>query len=375
MLLVGAGLLARSLAAVYRGPGFDPRPVALLRLRPSLVGQSAARAKAFQEQVIRRLEALPGVVAASPADMPPLPDWGWVRPAWLPGREPADRARAIQVTGNIVGPHYFKTLGVPLLEGRDFESSDRPATPLVTIVDETLARQLWPDGGAAGQTLMLNGQAHRVVGIVRATRYRHAGEPLGPFAYTNFWQTPSIDRAPIDSRTHVRVAGDVRAMLPLIRREIAGIDPTVPISEDRPLTEWLDYSFLAVRAAGVMLGCFSALALFLSAIGLYGVVAATVSQRTREIAIRMALGAERDDVARLVVAHGATLAAIGTAIGLPAAWASSRWIASLLYGVDAFDPATTAVTALVLIGVALLASFLPARRALRVDPMVALRYE
>jgi hypothetical protein len=152
VLLVGAGLLARSLAAVYRGPGFDPRPVALLRLRPSLVGQSAARAKAFQEEVIRRLEALPGVVAASPADMPPLPDWGWVRPAWLPGREPADRALALQVTGNIVGPHYFRTLGVPLLEGRDFESSDRPATPLVTIVDETLARQLWPDGGAAGQT-------------------------------------------------------------------------------------------------------------------------------------------------------------------------------------------------------------------------------
>jgi putative ABC transport system permease protein len=217
--------------------------------------------------------------------------------------------------------------------------------------------------------------APRCLVVVRATRYRHAAEPLRPFAYTNFWQTPSIDRRPIDSRTQVRVAGDVRVMLPLIRRAIAAIDPTVPIIEDRPLTEWLDHSFLAVRAAGVMLGCFSALALFLSAIGLYGVVAATASQRRREIAIRMALGAERDDVARLVVGHGAMLAALGTASGLPAAWASARWIASLLYGVDAYDPATTAETALVLIGVALLASYLPARRALRVDPMVALRYE
>lgn len=297
-------------------------------------------------------------------------------PVWLPGEPaPADSRSAFQASYNVVGPRFFKTLGVPILDGRDFDDRDRPGDVKVAIVNDTLARHYWPGRSAIGQTLMANGRTVQIVGVIRTAQYHLETETPKPYVYIDYWQSEAIGRDAVDSRTHVRVQGPASAMLPMIRREIAAIDPTVPISEDRPLTEWLDYSFLAVRAAGLSLVCFSGLALFLSAIGLYGVVAATVSQRTREIAIRMALGAERTDVARLVVRHGAALAAIGAAIGLPAAWVSARLITSLLYGVGAFDPMTTIVTPFVLIGVALLASYLPSRRALRVDPMTALRYE
>jgi predicted permease len=377
VLLVGAGLLVRSLASVYAGPGFDPRPIVLLRLRPSLVAQSAAQAKSFQEEVIRRLEVLPGVVSASPAFYPPLP--GWDRhetDAWLPGQAAPSRGDpAFQSNYNIVGPRYLQTLGVSLIEGRDFDARDRLGSPDVAIANETLARHFWPGESAVGRTLMVNGRPTRIVGVARTAQYRAAGEPARPFLYVNYWQHRSIDREPVDSRTHVRVTGDARTMLPAIRREIVSVDPNVPISEDRPLTEWLDYSFLSVRAAGTLLACFSALALFLSAIGLYGVLASAVSQRTREIAIRMALGAGRSDVAKMVVRQGATLALIGTAIGLAAAFASARLLASFLYGIGEHDVFTTLAMPAILLMVALLASYLPARRATRVDPMAALRYE
>ncbi len=377
VLLVGAGLLVRSIASVYRGPGFDPHPIALLRLRPSLVAQTPAQAKAFQEEVIRRLEALPGVVSASPAFFPQLPGWDTnAIPVWLPGQPaPANRRSGFQASFNIVGPHFFKTLDVPMVEGRDFNAGDRRGTPDVVIVNDTLARHFWRGESALGRTLVANGQTYQVVGVARAAQYHNVMEAPRPYVYVNYWQRRSIDREPTDSRTHVRVAGDAMAMLPAIRREIAAVDPTVPIAEDRPLTEWLDYSFLPVRAAGTLLVCFSAIALFLSAIGLYGVLASAVSQRTREIAIRLALGAERGEVAKMVVRQGATLVGIGTAIGLTAAFASARLLTTFLYGVSQYDPLTAIAMPAVLMVVTLLASYLPARRAMRTDPMVALRYE
>jgi len=377
VLLVSAGLLIRSLASVYGGPGFDPRPIVLLRLSPSLIAQTPAQAKAYQQEVIRRLTSMPGVVSASPAFYPPLPGWDNNQmPVWLPGEAaPVDRRSGFQAAYNIVGPRYFETLGVPLVEGRDFNTGDRVGALDVAVVNETLARHFWPRENAVGRALVANGRTYQVVGVVRTRQYHNASEAPLPFVYVNFWQRASIDREPTDSRTHVRVAGDPRAMLGRIRQVIAGVDADVPISEDRPLTEWLDYTFLPVRAAGAFLTCLAGLALFLSAIGIYGVLASAVSQQTREIAIRMALGAERADVAKMVVRQGAVLALTGTAIGLAAALAAARLLTTFLYGVSERDLITTLGMPAVVMGVALAASYLPARRAMRVDPMTALRYE
>ncbi|HEY6212842.1 MAG TPA: ABC transporter permease [Vicinamibacterales bacterium] len=377
VLLVGAGLLVRSLSTVYGGQGFDPRPILLLRLRPSLIAQPPARAKAFQQDVIRRVEALPGVEAASPAAYPPLPGWDNDRVRmWLPGQPaPVGRTDGYWSGYNEVGPHYFQTLAVPLLRGRDFDDRDRAGTLKVAIVNDTVADRFWPGGNGVGESLVVDGERYQVVGVVRSSQYRSHDEAPRPMVFLDYWQHDTIDTRPIDSRTHVRVAGDPRAMLQTIRQAIAAADPSVPISEDRPLTEWLDYTFGPVRAAGRMLIAFSVLAVFLSAIGLYGVLASTVSQRTREIAIRMALGAESGDVARLVVRQGAVLALAGTGIGVVVALMSARALSSFLYGVSLYDPLTVVATCVGLIGIALVASYLPARRAMRVDPMVALRYE
>jgi putative ABC transport system permease protein len=375
VLAAGAGLLLRSLAHVYRGPGFDPAPILLLRLRPSLVAYGPEQAQAFQREVLRRLVEIPGIVAASPAQMPPLPGWGARVPVWLPGREPDRPEHARQVATNRVGPRYFETLGLRLLEGREFDERDRRGAPEVAIVNATLANELWPGGGAVGTTAVLDGRALRVVGVAKDAQYRSAAEPAAPFVYLSYWQLPTIDDQPVDSRTHVRVSGDPRALLPRIRKEIAAVDPNVPISEDRPLTEWLDYSFQPVRVAGTVLGSLGAIGLLLTAIGLYGLLAYSVGRRTREIAIRMALGADAGRVARGVVRQGALLALTGAALGLLGVFASARLIAALLVGLPTDDPVSLLSAVTLLVGVAALASYLPARRAAHVDPMAALRSE
>ncbi len=372
-LITGASLLTRSVARVYRGPGFDPSRIVLLRLRPSLVAYDPEKAQAFQREVIRRLADLPGVVSASPAQMPPLPGWGGDLAVWLPGNEPDHPEHALHVLDNRVGPRYFETLGVRLVEGREFDERDRRGAPEVAVVNAALAARLWPRGGAVGSTVIAEGTPLTVVGVVPDAQYRSASQPPPPFLYASYWQTPSIDTKPIDSRTHVRVEGDPRALLPRIRQEIAAIDPDVPISEDRPLTEWLDYAFQPLRVAGAVLSTFGTLALLLAAIGLYGLLAYSVGRRTREIAIRMALGADAGRVARSVVRQAAVLASSGAALGLVSVLAPTGLLDRFLVGIPANDPIALAAGVVLLIAVAGLASYLPARKASRVDPAIALR--
>jgi putative ABC transport system permease protein len=281
---------------------------------------------------------------------------------------------ALIVGANKVGPRYFQTLGVRLLQGRAFDEDDRPGTPAVAIVNETLARHFWPHASPVGRTLMADRRAYHIIGVVPDAQYHTSLQPPPPFLYTDYWQHDTANSWSEDSRTLVRVVGNVGAMLPVLRKQIAGVDPNVPISEDRSLAEWLGSKFQSVRMATNFFICFGGLALFLSAIGLYGILAFTVSQRTREIGIRMALGAERSNVAGIVVRQGVRLALIGTAIGLSGAFASVRFLESFLYGVHAYDPVIFLLAPSVLVGVALLASYIPARRATKVDPMVALRY-
>lgn len=375
VLLSGALLLVRSVQHLYTGPGFDPSRVIILRLRPSLVDRPTDQAWAFQKEVVRRLEALPGVASASVSEYLPVFGSGERVELWPDGRKPERPADAIGALSSRIGSGYFKTLGLPVLEGREFTSRDERGAPAVTIVNDILARRLWPGASALGKTLVIDGRPHEVVGIVRDAQYHSIAEEAQPYLYRSYWQqTPGAGWVK-DSRTHVRVQGDARAMMTAIRREVAAVDPSIPIGEDYPLLDRVTFTFRPLRVATLTLVSFGGLAIFLSAIGLYGVLALTVSQRTREIAIRMALGAGHARVARAVLRQSLALAATGAVVGVAVSAMGARQLASFMYGVPQYDPIAFVGAPLMLVAVALTASYLPARRATRVEPSIALRYD
>jgi predicted permease len=374
VLVVDATLLIRSLRHLYEGEAFDPSHVVMVRMRPLLAGYDAQRTHAFQTEVQRRIEAMPGVISASPAAYPAI----WADNTigvWLPGSPPADPSRPTSFGTNHVGPRFFKTLGVSPVAGREFDERDIVGAPAVVIVNQALAERFWPNVNAVGQRLVVDGVASEVVGVVPNLQYRLAGEAAPPFVYESYWQGKAADAWSTESRTHILVAGDPRVMLQEIRRVIAGVDPDIPISEDQALVDRLAFEYQPVRFAETLLVGFGVLAMFLSAFGLYGVLAFRVAQRTREIGLRMALGAGPGQVARLVLHRGGALAAIGVAIGIAGALGSVRLLGSLLYGVGRGDPIAFGSAALLMVGVALAASYLPARRATRLDPLRALRHD
>jgi predicted permease len=375
VLLLGAGgLLVRSYFMLHRGPGFDPDRVAVVRLRPSLVGSTNDRAWAYQREVIERLEALPGVLAASPASAPASWRAQPATPARLPG-DPSDPAHAYQVGTAFVGPRYFKTLGVGVVEGREFEDRDTMNGPRVAIVNDALARHFWPNGGAVGRVITVGPDRVDVVGVVKDVQWTSALRQADPVAYLNFWQQDRSNRFAQDSRTHIRIAGDAAALLPEIYRAIVAIDPDVPILEPGSLGAKLDVQFKDVRAARTMLVTFGILALGLSMIGLYAALAFAVGERTREIAVRLALGASRADVGGLVFRRGIAIVLVGITAGIAACVIAGPFLAHLLYGVNPRDPLAIAAGPAVLIVVAVLAISLPARRAMQQNPIIALRAE
>jgi putative ABC transport system permease protein len=371
-LVVAAGLLIRSEFHVRQGANFDPQHVAALRLRPGLLNYSPEQAQSFTREVVRRLEATPGVQSVSLGSGSGLA-WqgaGELR-VGLPGQAPQRAEDQLRVEYQEVAPHFCETLKIPLIEGREFNEGDRPGAPRVVVVNETLARRLWPQGAALERTLILNDLPYQVVGVSKDAQLRNALEGPRTFIYLPTWQKDF--RQPIDARLLVRVAGDPQTALPQLRRVVAAVDPNVPISEDVPLTQQVNAIYNAVLLTSAVLSWAGALTLFLSMLGLYGVLAFAVAERTREIGIRMALGAERRDVLRLVITQGLRLALAGVGIGLLAAYAATRLMKSLLYGVSATDAPTFIGIASSLMVVALLACWIPARRATKVDPMIALR--
>jgi predicted permease len=375
VLLASSGLMVRSFLNVHKGPGFDPDRLIVPRLRPSLVGYSAERSWAFQREVIRRLEEVPGIVAASPANIPPLPLWGMGSADMQVPGSTSDPARPFEVATTPVGPRYFLTLGVPLVEGREFDDRDDANAPRRAIVNDTVARHFWPRGGAVGSVVTIAGQPVEIVGVVKTVQYLSVFAQPQPIAYFNYWQQDSSANWSHDSRTHVRVAGDAAAMVPTILNVIASIDPDVPASNSEPLSVRPNESFSALRAARAMFLIFGALTLALSAVGLYAALAFAVGQRRREIAIRLALGAERARVGRLVLYQGTVVVSLGLIAGLTIALGVGPVLAHMLYGVSPRDPLTLVAGPLILVAVALLAVWLPARRAMALDPLVVLRSE
>jgi putative ABC transport system permease protein len=273
----------------------------------------------------------------------------------------------------VVSPGYFETMGIPLLQGRDFRDQDDRSAPLVVIVSEAAARRFWSGENAVGKRLRLaapDGQLREVIAVARDTKVRTLGEEPRPYVYRPLSQNFGAIMSLI-----ARTSGDPQPMVPVLQREALLLDESLPIMETKTMEQHLGIMLFAPRMGGILLGVFGGLAILLATIGLYGVVSYTAAQRTREVGIRVALGARPSDVIRLVTRQGMALVVIGAAIGLALGFAATRPLGSFLYGVGVSDPVTFLGVTLLLVGVAFLATLVPALRAARLDAMVALRRE
>ena len=371
--LVGAGLFVKSLANAQRiDPGFDHDKLAVLTVDLGAQGYSEARAREFHRRMLERAAALPGVERATLASGIPLSQGGFLRTVFPEGTDSSDRKNGKLVQLNTVEPGYFETLGITLKRGRDFSPSDHPDSPRVVVVNETMAKQFWPEQDAIGKRFKFFGQDwwNEVIGIAKDGKYNFIGENPQPHIYLSLTQSfePAVS-------LHLRTSGDPATALGMARREVQEMDRVLPITNVFTFGEILRRSLWAPRMGASLLVVFGLLSLVLAVIGIYGVMSYSVNQRTRELGLRMALGADQGDVLRLVVRQGLTLAAFGIVIGLGLSFAATRLIGKLLFDVTARDPLIFAGIPVLLGLAALVASALPASRAARVDPTVALRTE
>jgi predicted permease len=379
-LLISTGLFLRTLRYARQiDLGFKPDQVLEVSFNLRLQGYNETKGREFYQQLVERLERLPGVHTASVTNLLPL-GFMWLSTPVVPeDREvpPNERVFAGDVS---VGLQYFETIGTPLLRGRDFSAQDTINSPQVAIVSEKLARRLWPEikepGEALGKRLRVgrsNLISCEVIGVSKDSRnniFNRIDREPEPTIYRPFAQNYSALASLI-----VRTDGDPRGLTSAVRRGVAALDENLPPQNLQPLSETVSLASWSARTGAAVLGVFGLLGLVLAAIGIYGVMSYSVSRRTREIGLRMAMGAETRDVIKLIFKQAMGLTLIGAVIGLMLAVAVTRLLASLLYGVTATDPATFAGVVLFVIGVAMLACYLPARRATKVDPMEALRCE
>jgi predicted permease len=371
--LVGAGLFVKSLGNAQRiDPGFDHEKLAVLTVDLGAQGYGEERARDFQRRMLERAAALPGVERATLASEIPLFAGGFMRTVFPEGVDSSDRKNGKLVQLNTVEPGYFETMGITLKRGRDFAASDHPHAPHVVVINETMARQFWPDQDALGKRFKFFGQDwwNEVVGIARDGKYNFLGENPQPHIYLSLTQVfePAVS-------LHLRSSGDPATALGMARREVQELDRALPITNVFTFGEILRQSLWAPRMGASLLVVFGLLSLLLAVIGIYGVMSYSVNQRTRELGLRMALGADQGDVLKLVVRQGVTLAAFGIALGLALSFAGTRLVGNLLFDVTAHDPLIFVGIPLLLGVAALAASAQPAWRAARVDPTVALRIE
>ncbi len=374
ILLVSAGLLLRALGrAQTTDPGFDTKHVLAVSLDLRLRHYDPATAVAFERRVADRLRLAPNVTAVSLAATVPLGTDFMATGIAIEGREPKTGDPGLGASQNIVSPGFFEALGIPILRGRGFQNTDWNKGPEVAIINETMARRFWPGQEAIGKRLRVgesNGYSE-IVGVVKDTRSSFLWTADEPYVYS---PVKAENKTAPDLKILVRVGGRVQPLMGEIPGIIRELDRDVQVSL-KPMDENLEIWIWPSRAGAILAAAFGLLALTLAAVGIYGVVAYTVSRRTHEIGIHVALGAQRADVLRMVLGHGMALVAVGGGAGLAAGFAISRLLATFLYGLPAGDPVTFATVAAGLALVALIANYVPARRALRVDPMVALRYE
>jgi predicted permease len=377
VLLVCAGLLIRSFIRVQQvDPGFAPQNV--LSMRMALVGPAYSeetRRMSFYQQLWERIRRLPGVEAAGGVSTLPLTGgigWGSIT---IEGYDASSGQSMIQADGRNASVGYFETMKIPLIRGRFFTEQDTKESAQVVIVDENMARTYWPKADPIGKRLKFGGPQSKapwmtVVGVVANVKHYALDADSRVALYTPHLQSGAGSLVAV-----VRTATDPAGLAAAITREARAIDPNLPIFDVKTMEQWLSDSLARRRFAMLMLGLFASVAMLLAAVGVYGVMSYTVAQRTREIGVRVALGAQTRDVLRLVVRQGMSLAGLGVGIGLVAAIGAARLMAGLLFGVRAADPITFVAIASLLAFVALLACLLPARRATKVDPMIALHHE
>jgi len=376
VLLVGAGLFLRSLANMQEiHPGFDAQGVMTAGVSlPEAVYKEPAQRASFFRTVLERLAATPGVGAVAAAT--PLPFSGNNPSASfsIEGRQPGPGDPGPHGDVKYVTPGYFDALKIPLEAGRLFTDQDRDGALRVVIVDENLARQYWPGESPVGKRLRRGGPTApwwTIVGVVGHVKHASLAADVGKGAsYYPLFQQPLMGASIV-----ARTAGDPAALASAIRTAVREADPAQPVQRLSSLDELVASSLDAPRFVMRLLAFFAAVSLFMAALGLFGVISYSVTQRTQELGVRMALGAPRTSVLRMVVGQGFRLAAAGVVIGVLAAVAASRLLGSQLYEVSVFDPPTFGATVGILLGAALLASYFPARRATRVDPLLALRQE
>jgi predicted permease len=374
VLLVTAGLFLRSLDKATRvDPGFTARNGVIASMDLAVEGYDLARRGEFYRAMLERVTALPGVTAASIAS--DLPLHGRTFGTYVTPQGAADERGSVGIGVAAVWPGYLGTMGITLRAGRDVADGDNAAAPKVALINEALARRLWPGRSPIGQRMHLGGLRDSIVEVVGVTadvKHRSLTEDPRPFVFVPERQQP--DYAP-DMTLVVRTSGEPMLVVPALRQAVRELDAAVALYGIRPLDQLVSDGLGKERAASALLGAFGLLALLLAMVGLYGVVAYAVTQRTREIGIRMALGARQAVVLGMMVGDGVRLAVIGIVIGLALAVAVTRVIQRFLYGITATDVPTFVAVALVLALIAAFASWVPARRAARVDPTVALRAE
>jgi len=369
ILLTGAGLLIRTLAQL-RGVEVGCRTQNLLTLEihtpPAL--RDPSQMVTYQREVLQRVNSLPGVVSAGFTNHIPLAfkgDMGGI------GAEGSHEDERLTCYLRSAGPGYLSTMGIPLLRGRDIQETDTAGAPYVLLVNQSLARMLWPGQDPIGRRAVFGEKLLiPVVGLVGDVHQEGLDVPPQPEFYISTLQG-EWPPGSLAIHTNVRPSSVAGA----VRQAIWSVYPDLPITDVATMEEILDHEVFQRRVQMMLLGCFAALALILSTVGMYGVIAYSVTQRTHEIGVRMALGAERAQILKLVVAQGFKLALIGVAAGIAGAFALTRFLSSLLYGIKPSDPLTFILVLLLLAGVTLFACYLPARRAIKVDPMVALRHE
>ncbi len=378
VLGIGAGLMLRSVWNLQRvDPGFDPSGLLTFRLQTTAKYRALTTGLPYLRNVIERVEALPGVTAAGAIGHLPMSGYSWTIPVHRADERPGPGAAVPQAGWRFIWGDYFRAMRIPLAAGRHFTDADTTKAAPVVIVNETLARRFFGNarralgqrivqqgGGQPGDTVM------EIVGVVGDVRHDGLHEPPAAEIFRPLAQTFMFPMQVV-----VRTGGDPAALAPLVRRAAFDVDPTIPVADLQPLTTLLADSLSRPRLLALLLSVFAAAGLLLSVVGLYGVVAVRVKRREREFGIRLALGAPRQRVALAVVGQGLGYAAAGLIVGLPAAFALSRFMESVLFGVTARDPLIFGVLPVLLTAVALLACYLPARRAARVDPVVAMNPE
>jgi predicted permease len=388
VLLVGAGLLFRTIRHLWNvDPGFDIRHIVTFKVGIShSLTKTASGTRIAYQQLIERIRKIPGVQAAEFTGAVPLSGQGGTMPFWIASQKPASLQAAPRVVMFLPGPDYIRTMGIPLLRGRFFTPEDTTSSPCVMAIDVVFTHMYFPDSDPLGQTITAGfapvGPC-RIIGVVGHVSHWALGDP-GTYtqnqAYFPLYQDPDrwVPANYPETTAIVRTPLPIATVLPAIKAAVYGTGSDQPVFHVQTMQEIVSESMSSQRFPMILLGAFAALALLLAFVGIYGVISYSVTQRVQEIGIRMALGAQQGDVFRMTIGRGLKLVLAGLAIGVAAALILTRLLLSfshLLYGVGASDPVTFAAVSLMLTGVAILACYIPARRAAGLDPMIALRHE